>query len=91
VGTLLSEALMRLAVSKKKVPVEELYEAVASHVINSDVLHKYRDFVAEILGRTIRYLEARGDLKNGVATRDSLLKMAAHIETALLFLGCWTA
>lgn len=91
VGTLISEALMRLAVSKKKVPVEELFEAVESHVMNSDVLHKYRDFAAEILGRTIKYLEMRGDIKNNMATRDGLMKMAVHIETALLFLGCWTA
>ena len=91
VGVLIHEALMRLAMSKKKVPIEELYEAVTSHVMNSDVLRKYRDFAAEMLGRTIKYLEMYGDIKNNVATRDSLLKMAVHIETALLFLGCWTA
>jgi len=91
VGALISEALVRLAVSKKEFPVEELHEAVESHVMNSDVLRKYRDFAAEMLGRTIKYLEMHGDMKNGVATRDSLLKMAIHIETASLLLGCWTA
>jgi hypothetical protein len=82
---------MRLAVSKKKISIEELYKAVESQTALGDVLRKYRDFAAEMLGRTIKYLEMRGDIKNNVATRDSLLKIAAHIETAMLLLGCWTA
>jgi hypothetical protein len=90
VGTLLSEALMRIALSKNEIPVEELYETVASQIIHGDILHNYRDFMADMLDRIIEYLEMGGEIKNGMATRFDLLKMASHVEVAMIFLGCWT-
>jgi len=91
VGTVLSIALMRLALSKKKISVEKLYEAVASQIEHDLVLQGCKDFVAEMLDKTMKYLEARGDIKNGAVTRDVLLKMIAHVDTAMIFLGCWSA
>jgi hypothetical protein len=90
VGTLLSDALMRLAKSKSKVPVEKLYEAVTSQIAHDMVLRRFTPLIADMLDRTVKYLERHGDIKNGVATRDSLLKMLAHIEAAMVFLGCWS-
>jgi hypothetical protein len=45
---------------------------------------------APILARTIKYLEMHGNIKDGVVTRYGLMWMATHIETAMVFLGCWT-
>ncbi len=90
VGTLLSEALTRLAWSKNKIPVEELYEAVTSQIMHGDILHSYRDFMVDMLDRIIEYLETVDEMKNGVVTRLDLLKMVSHIEAAMILLGCWT-
>lgn len=91
VGTILSDALMRLAASKGKVPLEKLYETIVSQTALGDVLNKHRELASEMLDRTVRYLEMHGEIRNGTANRDALLKMAVHIETAMVFLGCWTA
>jgi hypothetical protein len=92
VGTILFDALMRLAAaSKGRVPLEKLYEAVASQTALGDVLNKHRELASEMLDKTVKYLEMHGEIRNGTATRDALLKMAIHIETAMVFLGCWTA
>jgi hypothetical protein len=89
VGTILSEALMRLAAKPIKVPVEKLYEVVASQIRHDIVSREFASAIADVLDKTVKYLEIRIDIKNGVATRDSLMKMLAHIEAAMIFLGCW--
>ncbi len=88
-GTILSEALMRLAKSKGKVPVEKLYEAVTSQFAHDVILRRFMPLIADALDRMVKHLETLGDIKNGVTTRDSLMKMLAHTEAAMVFLGCW--
>jgi hypothetical protein len=91
-GTLLSAALMRLATkSKSKIPVEKLYEAVVLQIGHDVVLHKLAPTIADMLNRVVKYIEMYGDIRNGVATRDSLIKMIGHIDGVLAFLGCWRA
>jgi hypothetical protein len=89
VGSLLSDTLMRLAKSKSKVPVEKLYETVMSQFAHDIILRRFAPLIADVLDRMVKYLETHCGVKNGVATRDSLLKAVAHIEAAMVFLGCW--
>jgi hypothetical protein len=88
-GVLLSDALMRLIKSKDKVHVEDLYEAVASQIGNDIVLHSFKPIIDNMLDKTAKYLVTHGDITNNVLTRYDLLKMLAHIEAAMTFLGCW--
>ncbi len=87
-GTLLSEALMRL-VKKRKVPVEKLYEAVASQISHSIVFRDLAPAIADMLDKAVKYVEMHGGIRNGVVTYDSLWKMLGHIDGVLALLGCW--
>jgi len=89
-GTILSETLIRLVVkTKNEIPVEKLYETVAPQIRHDIVSRKFASAMADMLKKTVKYLEIYGDIKNGVVTRDGLMKMLVHIEVAMIFLGCW--
>jgi hypothetical protein len=88
VGTLLSDALMRLIKSKDKVHVEDLYEAVASQIENDVVLRSFKPIMDDMLSRAVKYLVMRGDIRNSALTRYDLLKILAHVEAVTIFLGC---
>ncbi|MFZ8809262.1 MAG: hypothetical protein ACO2PN_14310 [Pyrobaculum sp.] len=90
-GTLLSETLMHLVRSSKrrKVPVEKLYETVASQINHDIALRNLAPAIADILDRVVKYVEMHGGIRNRVATYDSLWKMLGHIDGVLALLGCW--
>jgi hypothetical protein len=90
-GTLVVNALHNLAVRNKQILVDKLYEDVISQIRRDyDLLSEdLEGAIAEVLHKTVKYLEMRGNIKNGVATREDMLMMAAHIDTAMIFLDCW--
>ncbi len=88
-GTLLSEALMRLVKSKRNVPVEKLYETVASQISHSILFRDLASAIVDMLDKTVKYVESRDGIRNGVVTRDDLIKMLGHIDGVLALLGCW--
>lgn len=87
----MSETLMHLVRSSKrrKVPVEKLYETVASQINHDIVLRNLAPAIADMLDRVVKYVEMHSGIRNRVATYDSLWKMLGHIDGVLALLGCW--
>jgi len=97
----LADALAAIARRRDAVPLAELYDdVVAAGSAFASVLAKNRDLVTYLLNSTVKYLlefdEGRGEAKHVVlrgldpiaVTKEGLLLMAAHLDTARAFLGC---
>jgi hypothetical protein len=91
VAAVVSEALTFLAAASEgdAVPLDGLYEALtATWVPYVKVLREHKDMAIAIINAAVKHAEAFGEVRDGKITRDGLLRMAIHIDTARSFLRC---